>query len=100
MAKITIKENQISSSAGIIIPSDLSISGSLMVSDILADAITVSTNVLINEDLEVLNNINCLNISFSASNDGCWTDSNPQTISEAINRIALYLKTLTSSSIP
>ena len=62
MAKITIKQNQISSSAGIIVPSDLSISGSLMVSDILADAITVSTNVLINEDLEVLNNINCLNV--------------------------------------
>ena len=100
MAKITIKQNQISSSAGIIVPSDLSISGSLMVSDILAAAITVSTNVLINEDLEVLNNINCLNVSFSASNTECWTDSNPQTIGEAINRIALYLKTLTSSSIP
>jgi hypothetical protein len=100
MAKITIKENQISSSAGIIVPSDLSISGSLMVSDILVDAVTVSTNVLINEDLEVLNNINCLNISFSASNSECWSESVPETIGEAINRIALFLKTSTSSSIP
>jgi hypothetical protein len=100
MAKITIKENQISSSAGIIIPSDLSISGSLVVSDILVDAVTVGTNVLINEDLDVLNNINCLNISFSASNTECWTETVPATISEAINRIALFLKSTTSSSIP
>jgi len=100
MAKITIKENQISSSAGIIVPSDLSISGSLMVSDILVDAVTVSTNVLVNEDLEVLSNIKCLNVSFSASNSECWSGLNPATLGEAINRIALFLKTVTSSSIP
>ena len=55
MAKIIIKDSEISSSAGIHVPGNFSISGSLMISDIFADAITVSTKVLINEDLEVLN---------------------------------------------
>ena len=100
MSKITIKENQISSSAGISIPSDLTISGSLVVSDILVDAVTVNSNVLINEDLEVLQNINCSNINFSATDPDCWENSTPTNINDAINRIALFLKTLTNTRIP
>lgn len=58
MAKIVVKTNgEISSSAGIIIPSGLTISGNVIIGDNFTDTLTVNAAATFNDDLTVIDTI-------------------------------------------
>jgi hypothetical protein len=52
MAKIIIKDSEISSSAGINIPGNLSIAGDTVIGDLFTDSLTVNASTTFNEDID------------------------------------------------
>jgi hypothetical protein len=57
MAKIILKDGQISSSAGINIPGNLSISGNVIIGDNFTDTLTVNSVATFNDDVSVVDTI-------------------------------------------
>jgi hypothetical protein len=57
MAKIVIKDGELSSSAGINIPGSLAISGNVIIGDNFTDTLTVYSAATFNDDLSVLDTI-------------------------------------------
>jgi hypothetical protein len=53
MAKIVLKDGQLSSSAGINIPGSLSISGNVQIGDNFTDILTVNSTAIFNDDITV-----------------------------------------------
>jgi hypothetical protein len=65
MAKIVIKDGELSSSAGINIPGSLSVSGNVTIGDVFTDILTVNANSIFNDDLTVLDTISGSNLIIS-----------------------------------
>jgi cytoskeletal protein CcmA (bactofilin family) len=66
MAKIIIKDSEISSSAGINIPGNLSIAGDTVIGDLFTDSLVINANTTFNEDI----NAEDIIISSSFKGDG------------------------------
>jgi hypothetical protein len=54
MAKIVVKDGELSSSAGINVPGSFSISGNVEIGDNFTDTLTVNSSAIFNDDLTVL----------------------------------------------
>lgn len=65
MAKIVIKDGELSSSAGINIPGSLSVSGNVIIGDNFTDTLTVYSAATFNDDLVVLDTISGSNLRIS-----------------------------------
>jgi hypothetical protein len=76
MAKIIIKDGEISSSAGINIPGSLSISGNLTIGDNFTDTLTVNSAATFNDDLTVIDTISGSIGNFSTVNVGTISATN------------------------
>jgi hypothetical protein len=65
MAKIVIKDGELSSSAGINIPGSLAVSGNVTIGDIFTDELRVYSRAFFNDDLSVLDTISASNLIIS-----------------------------------
>ena len=57
MAKIVVKNGEISSSAGIVVPSGLTISGNVIIGDNFTDTLTVNAAATFSDDLTVVDTV-------------------------------------------
>lgn len=79
MAKISLKDGELSSSAGINVPGNFSISGNVIIGDNFADTLIVNSNATFNDDLTVVDTISAsvgrftfITSSFTGSGAGLY----------------------------
>lgn len=84
MAKIIIKNSEISSSAGINIPGNLSIAGDTVIGDLFTDTLTINAHATFNED------ISAEEVVISSSFKGDVSQLHSLTASNISNTVQFY----------